>query len=145
MNLITNRTQDDVDRLVLLTGKIRAGEQTEDEMAEYLAGMRGAYNYTDLNRVEQAVAHIADKLGITLNVKTDWTAQDVMTTSEAARYLDNIAILRSYGHTGKTPAAPVTMQGLTYRVANDIEQILLDAETVFDSLTFCGDIFCGEE
>lgn len=51
MTLITNRTQSDVDRVKYLAKRIRTGIVTEAEYAEYLSGMKGAYNASDLNRV----------------------------------------------------------------------------------------------
>ena len=64
-NLIYDRTQADVDRVSTLTVKILTGglsSLTDEEKEEYLAGMKGAYNYTDLNRVGQAVTYIASKM-----------------------------------------------------------------------------------
>ena len=88
LDLITNRTQADVDRLKYLQNKgwnnLTAsekgeylygyevpmidgnGEQFEDINGELLTMregiQRGAYNYTDLNRVEAAVAYLAAEL-----------------------------------------------------------------------------------
>lgn len=63
-DLIYDRTQADVDRVYELKGKILAGglsALTDAEKTEYMAGMKGAYNYTDLNRVGQAVSYIAQQ------------------------------------------------------------------------------------
>ena len=54
-NLIFDRTAADVQRVKTLTGKLSAGTATEEEKAEWLAGMKGAYNAADLNRVGAAV------------------------------------------------------------------------------------------
>ena len=62
--LIFDRTQADVDRVYALKQKILTGgltSLTAEEKAEYMGGMRGAYNATDLNRVGQAVSYLADR------------------------------------------------------------------------------------
>ena len=59
--LITNRTQADVTRVRELALKGWAN-LTEEEKAEWNAGMKGAYNATDLNRVTQAMDYINAEL-----------------------------------------------------------------------------------
>lgn len=62
--LIFDRTQADVDRVAAQKMRILTqgwGSLTADEQAEWLAGMRGAYNASDLNRVGQAVDFIANR------------------------------------------------------------------------------------
>ena len=145
MRLIINRTQADVDRVKELAAKAKAGTWTAQEQAEWLAGMRGAYNYTDWNRVESAVAELAAVLGVYANTVTTWSARSLPTVADTVRHLDNIRRLRSIcqGLTN-TPATPESMQRMTYQTANDIEKILSDLETVINSWTRCGDVFCGE-
>ena len=145
MNLITNRTQADVDRVKELAAKAKAGTWTAQEQAEWLAGMRGAYNYTDFNRVEAAVAELAVMLGVQLNTVTTWSVERIPTAADTVRYLANIRKLRTIcqGLTN-TPATPENMSRMTYTTANDIEQILKDLETVILSWTRCGDVYCGE-
>ena len=59
-DLITNRTQEDASYAAELAAK--GQNMTEEEWAAYLAGLRGAYNYTDLNRVTEAMEYINDRL-----------------------------------------------------------------------------------
>ena len=57
-NLVYDRTQADVDRVFTLKNKILTeglSSLSAEEKAEYMAGMKGAYNYGDMNRVGQAV------------------------------------------------------------------------------------------
>ncbi len=67
--LVTDRTQADVDTL---RAKIQRG-LTPEELAEFLkAGDKGAYNYTDLNRVNAACVYLRDELkkyGYTVDVQ----------------------------------------------------------------------------
>ena len=86
---------------------------------------KGAYNYSDLNRVERAVAEISDILGLGLVTKTNWGMWDVPTTSEMERYLNNVAVLRHrVADDASVPELPPSMSNLTYTDANNIELIL---------------------
>lgn len=106
---------------------------------------KGAYNYNDLNRVERAVAELADELGLSLTTKTNWTAWDVPTVAEMERFLANVETIRALGNPlATTPLTPTSMVGLTYVGANDIEKILVDIEATAASLFRCGEIYCGE-
>ena len=62
MNLIYDRTAADVERALALAKKAEAGTLTDTEKTEWLAGMKGCYNASDLNRVEAAVKSIAAEL-----------------------------------------------------------------------------------
>lgn len=62
MNLIYDRTAEDVERALALAKKAEAGTLTDAEKTEWLAGMKGSYNATDLNRVEAAVKQLAAEL-----------------------------------------------------------------------------------
>ena len=83
---------------------------------------KGAYNYSDLNRVERAVAEIAERAGLTLYTKTYWTMWDLPTDTEMARYLDNINAIKT--HFGINIPLPTSMNNLTIDGANSIELIL---------------------
>ena len=86
---------------------------------------KGAYNYSDLNRVERAVAELSDMLGLGLITKTDWVMWDVPTASDMERYLGNVATLRQQIEAETTaPVLPLSMNKLTYTDANNIELIL---------------------
>ena len=94
---------------------------------------KGAYNYSDLNRVERAVAEISDLAGLGLVTKTDWKMWDIPTASEMSRYLGNIASVRALiADDANVPVTPTSMSNLTYNEANNIELILGAA---YESLT----------
>lgn len=94
---------------------------------------KGAYNYSDLNRVERAVAEISDRMGLGLTTKLNWTMWDIPTAAEMTRYLSNIAVIRQTLPAGTiVPVAPTTMNNFTYEQANNIELILSAA---YESLT----------
>lgn len=83
---------------------------------------KGAYNYSDLNRVERAVAEISDLARLSLTTKTDWTMWDVPTESDMNRFLGNLNELRT--RYGNQIQLPDTMNNLTYETANNIEKII---------------------
>lgn len=61
--LVTDRTQADVSRVKQIAEKIKNGTASESELAEFnSAAMKGAYNYTDLNRVTAAMEALKAKL-----------------------------------------------------------------------------------
>ena len=100
---------------------------TKHEFAPYYeviptVATKGAYNYSDLNRVERAVAEIAVSAGLTLMTKTYWTMWEVPTEADMSRYLGNIAAIKN--HFGIATPLPTSMNNFTYESANNIELIL---------------------
>lgn len=148
VELVTDRTQDHVKRLSLLSAK-GWNNLTQDEKTEYEEyASKGAYNYTDLNRVETAVSEISKSLGLSLVTKTNWTMWDVPTQLDMKRYLNNVVTIKSLYPGAKTPVLPSSMSGLTYEGANNIEKVLEiirgyegESGRVFYR---SGDLFCGE-
>lgn len=59
--LVTNRSEADRRRVEQLT-VLGWDNMTEEQRAEWLAGLKGAYNYTDLNRVTAALDYLAARL-----------------------------------------------------------------------------------
>ena len=86
---------------------------------------KGAYNYSDLNRVERAVEEISDRAGLNLITKTNWQMWDLPTETDMNRYLGNISAIKS--HFGINIALPTSMNNFTYEYANNIELILSKA------------------
>jgi hypothetical protein len=83
---------------------------------------KGAYNYSDLNRVERAVSVISDLAGLGLTTKTDWTMWDIPRAADMTRYLGNIYAIRD--HYSIQIDLPSKMDDLTYYYANNIESVL---------------------
>ena len=165
-SLIYDRTQEDVERVKSLKQKIMLDgldSLSAEEKNEYLSGMRGAYNYTDLNRVGSAVNFIKDKMVsfpsefesymkeknvatspyykisydpeiINVSAKTDWTVYDIPTMIQMDQYLNNINVLRSVlPLPSDTPPTPTSMNYLGIYNANVIEQILKITDDTFES------------
>lgn len=153
LNLVTDRTERDVERWRLLHSKGYAA-LTEAEKAEWDAGMKGAYNYEDMNRVESAVIFIANRLSesgyyVAPEVNPSWSVRDHPTKADMDRYFSNIALLRSILPLYPiTPTAPTTSKKLDYLVANDIEKILSDIDRQISAINqswyYAGDVFTGE-
>lgn len=150
MELITNRTASDVSRVKSLLEK-GWFNMTETEREEFISGMIGAYNHTDLNRVESAVQFVNDCLNsmqgdidtyreaqlvasdpfwlvpfaypVTFETKTDWEVSDSPSVFDLERYLRNVSEL-----TDRIPIVknlPSTMDRLTIDGANEIERSIL--------------------
>lgn len=83
---------------------------------------KGAYNYSDLNRVERAVSEISDLAGLGLITRTDWGMWDIPMQSEMTRYLSNIKRIRDTFSLAVD--LPDSMNNLTYTYANNIEIVL---------------------
>lgn len=154
LNLITNRTQADVDRVAQLTGRVSAGTATAAELAEWQSDLKGAYNASDLNRVGAAVAYVAVRLNgygyaVTVNPKQDWTVSDIPTAGQMATYIQDVAALRgAIAVMASTPPTPDSANNLTWQEANDIEKILLDVDELLTHMAaawfYSGDLYAGE-
>lgn len=138
LELITDRTKEDVDRWAYLKSKSWA-DMTSKERTEWNTQMKGRYGHDDLNRVGEAVKYISgrfEKAGyiITLKpIKTDWTIQDNPNLEQLTDYLDNVFTLKDIISTFPgMPDVPADMNGLTYQEANNIERILVDIETALE-------------
>lgn len=153
LELITDRTQQDVARLRVLAEKGFAN-MTDAERAEWLAPSKGAYNASDLNRVEQAVSYLHSRLNaygysIVIEPVRTWATTDVPTAVEMARYITNVkAIRKAFVTLPTTPATPDHMNSMTYAEANAIEQILSDVDRLLHntiaSFTHSGEVYGGE-
>lgn len=153
LNLITDRTKADVERARYLAAKGWAN-MTEEERAEWSAGLKGAYNVSDLNRVGAAVDYVAGRfnaLGYSLEVETkqNWLVSDIPTSEQMAAYLNSVSYLRPVVSVfPTTPEVPEDMEGLTYTEANNIEQILFDLDLVVKHIIaawyYSGELYSGE-
>lgn len=152
VELITDRTQYHVTLLNRLRKKFWSEMSPSEQASWYGEAAKGAYNYADLNRVETAVAELAEQLGLTLVTKTDWNLWDVPVQAEMERYLGNVVAIRDACPGSITfPELPDSMSYLTYEGANNIEKVLLLAYRSLDSgaenseyMIRCGEVYCGE-
>ena len=119
IEMITDRSASDV---LLAKNLIKKGFQnmTEDEKNSFLSGLKGAYNYSDVNRVETAIKYFVDtmlqiyeqniqlakELGVdwssiydvpynpedykNIVIKNDWQINDLFTKTDRADFLNKI-------------------------------------------------------
>lgn len=156
LNLVRDRTAADVARVRYLLTRLAAGEATEQERAEFLEPtMKGAYNYTDLNRVGAAISYMQDRLYticgkvIYVTAKRDWTESDIPTLSDMATYLHDVSEVRGALNVPEgTPPVPDDMDRLTHGEANDIEQIIWVVNElvmlIMLSWRYAGEYYAGE-
>lgn len=180
--MVTDRTEYDVTRLKQLlsigwqnmtqsqkdefTGGTSALKDANDqdlydsnnEQLYVLGGYpKGAYNYTDLNRVETAVDYVADELvqadtdirqyaidlnvawddvfavpydpaDYSLTVKTDWVVTDIPSATDMARYISNLKLIQAAIPNASTAWIPDSMNMINWANANDIEKLLIDVD-----------------
>ena len=154
--LITDRTQADVIALQNLLRKAKAEGLTEEERTLWMeANLRGSYNYTDLNRVSEAVVYLQGKL-IELGYAVppigggQWNAVSPVIEAELNGLLADVATIRAVLPVpASTPVPPTSINFLTIGKANDIETVLATVDKVINTMvrTFppCGDVPCGGE
>ena len=142
--LITDRSAADTAVLEALFAKAKAGNITDEEWA-ILANPanKGAYNYTDLNRVTTALEYlrgVLEEYGYMadgyVSLARVWNEGNKPTPSQMRQYLANVAAIRNtLAVLSTTPVAPSDMDDdLTVAEANAIEKILVDVETVIKAL-----------
>lgn len=154
LNLITDRTQADVERVAYLTGKVSAGTATAAELAEWQSDLKGAYNASDLNRVGAAVAYVAGRLTgygyvVSVSPRQDWQVADIPSQESMTAYLADVAALRAaLTVAAGTPEVPEDMERLTWKEANDIEKILVDVDELLTRMAaawfYSGELYAGE-
>lgn len=152
-HLITDRTAHDVDRVKILSEKAWQ-DMSAEERSEWLSPMKGAYNYTDFNRVEEAVAYVAGRLKefgyiSVLPVARSWFAEDIPTEGDLFRYFSNVATLRgAIAVWASTPVAPANVDRFGANEANALEQILVDVDLVLTRISqawfYSGDLYSAE-
>lgn len=115
---------------------------------------KGIYRAEDLNRVEAAVKYVAARLKARgYQVQTEdgptWEKSDIPDFDQMERYLENLKAVRNAApNLPGTPQVPPDMDMLTYREANDIEQILVDVDRIINNIEaawmYSGEVYTGE-
>lgn len=100
--------------------------------------LKGAYNYTDLNRVEKWCEYLYNlflKYGFkkNLNIKTNWEMTDFPTRTQIDRIRKNIDTLKSFCSSISTETI-IYDNTLNYEQANILEKILYDINEYFLNL-----------
>jgi len=154
---ITDRTQTEVTELKRIKAKVNTSGYdalTEAEKTELATG-KGSYRISDLNRVNECVAYLANAFNtagyhVITVPKTDWTNADIPRRADMVTYLENVQKLVDAFYTyATTPDLPDSIRFLNYQGANNIEQVLSDLKTLLDGMIaqyrYSGDIYAGED
>lgn len=155
-NLITDRTQNDYIRWQTLRDK-GLNNMTVEELDEWTAGMKGAYNASDLNRVGEVLNYLHGRLKdagyityqTTFTAKTNWNIESIPTAEELTHYLKCVSNVReAMTQKRTTPPTPTDMGALNFEEANNIEKILLDIDELIKNMLaarhFLGELYSGE-
>lgn len=157
-DLITDRTQADVDRQLYLNTRydpfsgLFSG--TLEEAEEWMAGTKGTYGASDLNRIGEAMLYIADRMNaagyaVEVSPRTDFTDADWVTPGYAKKLLRELQTLRrQFLLTAGAPDVPTDMELLNFKEANDIELILKITDQLLSNIMaawyYSGDLYSGE-
>ena len=155
LTLITDRTQADVNRYLYFRDK-KWADLTSTEKSEWLAGLKGCYNYTDFERVENAVQYLSNLLNaegytntVVISDASTYTREYIRDKNEIIQYLDNVATLQEvYYNNVEIGTLPTISSWLSYEGANIIERILLDIEQMITNMQaqwrYSGELYAGE-
>lgn len=157
LNLITDRTAEDVSHAIYLDSKWVSGKWTgtDKELTEWKGYLKGRYNAEDINRVGAAVEYISrffNASGYMIEVipATNWNVTEIPIKADMDAYLYYVEVLqrRTIPLLPTTPELPGDMDKLTYTEANNIEQILKDLYFLITNMAqtwfYSGDVYCGE-
>lgn len=145
---IYDRVQADVDRVYALR-RIGWENMTNEQRKEWMGGLKGCLNTSDLRRIENAVYVIAQLLRVPIQTNKD-NLPEIPDRLYFQTLLNNVTELREVGYfhsdTPEVPAQPLN----TYQKINDIEHILHDIYDVYNAnnsrFPYCGsEIYASEE
>lgn len=142
---VFDRTQDDV---IYAISKI--AEWKENNITN-TSRLKGCLNDTDINRIENNIQYISDRLSslyyfTKIEAKT-WDMSQLPDITDVNRIIGNLNnIISSYFKPNNSPDVPTTM--LTYEQINHIEQNLSLLKEMIDNMVNsfreCGTFNCGE-
>ena len=116
--------------------------------------LKGAYNYTDLDRIEDWTEYIAEQLnyyGYNVNISTSillttWEMESFPTKVEMERIRSNVQNLKN-AFVAFT-SVPTNLERMTYQKANDLEKVLYELNTLINNMIasfyYSGEIYSGE-
>lgn len=143
---VYDRTQEDIRHVEYLRKK-GWDNLSDEEKQEWQNGLKGCLNYLDLKRIENNIAIISKLIKLELTTYQG-RIPEFPYTVYFEYLLHNMQQLRSSGYAkSDTPEVPVQPIN-TYQKLNDIEKILYDIYSVYNSsfYHYCDDeIYCNEE
>lgn len=137
-SLVFNRTAADVAAVKSLKKQIIAGTASDAQQQTWFSGtMPGAWNYTDLNRIEEWTVYLQQFLiqyGYTADItspNTAWTVEDYPTQSEIDRIRTNVDALQNGFYSIPDWQDIVYNQTMNFSQANALEW---DLQTLYNWL-----------
>lgn len=141
---VFDRTIEDVMRAIELRGKVSNGgiaSLTAAEQTEYLNGLKGTYNYQDLNRVEGNTQELAARLDVAgyavdVSAPKTWAMEDFPTIGELERIRQNIVALRAALKLhSSVPQTPSNLNTMDIGKANNLERIQYEVDKALNAIT----------
>lgn len=117
-----------------------------------ISELKGCFNVTDINRIENNIRYIADRLNVlkyTNTVETkSWDMYGLPNVTEITRLINNVSkLITAYYRPADSPDLPNTL--LTYTQVNDLEKMLYMIKHLIDTeenqFRVCGTVICGED
>lgn len=141
---VTDRTQADVDhaRALITTGWENL---TADQKSEYLAGLKGCLNISDLFRIENNIQILIDVLELE-NTSHVGAVPEFPTDTYFSDMQSNVSAIRAaYCVHADTPTVPELPYN-TWEKINAVERILADVYEVLSAqfVYYTGEIYSGE-
>jgi len=158
--MITNRSQADVEELLELL-RLKYADMTPDQKTAVNTPSKGAYNYTDLDRVSNYCHDLEEVMRRFYGTNTpswnddlpeDWSPSNGyrdLSSSELNLYISDVIAIRNkwYADLVSTDVLPIDQisHGITFDTANNIEKTLLAIHHAINTFIFShDDRYCGQ-
>lgn len=134
--LVTDRTQADASYAESLYKKIWA-EFTDQEKADFTAGLKGSYKASDLNRVGAALITIRDRLrthgiDVPAEVREDYVLNEIPDKAAVDAYIASANAVYD-AVVNPAPRPPAKINDLDWEGANNIEKTIIAVDDVLES------------
>ena len=134
--LVTDRTQADASYAEKLYKKLWS-DFTEQERADFNAGLKGSYKASDLNRVGTALITVRDRLrthgiDVPADVREDYAADEVLDKAVMDSYIKSANAVHDAVE-NSAPQPPAEIDGLDWAGANNIEKTIIAVDDVLES------------
>lgn len=134
--LITDRTQADASYAEKLYKKLWS-DFTEQEKADFEAGLKGSYKASDLNRVGAALITIRDRLrthdiDVPAEVREDYVMNEIPDKAVMDAYIASANAVHD-AVVNTAPRPPAGIDDLDWEGANNIEKTILAVDDVLES------------
>lgn len=134
--LVTDRTQADASYAESLYKKIWA-EFTDQEKADFTAGLKGSYKASDLNRVGTALITIRGRLrthdiDVPAEVREDYVLNEIPDKAVMDAYIASVNAVHD-AVVNTAPRPPAGIDDLDWEGANNIEKTILAVDDVLES------------